>query len=99
MVEGESSKDLKQIILTDINRQRIYEPWKYTVIIKLMGKRLVHHYLKKKIQDLWRPTENLSLIDLGEDYYIVKFAKEENLSKVLQNGPWFINGFSFSVQK
>lgn len=51
-VEGDSSKDLKQIILTDVDKQRIYEPWKYSVIIKLMGKRLMQHNLKKKIQDL-----------------------------------------------
>lgn len=32
--------------------QRIYHPWKYSLIIKLMGKRIPHHYLKRKIQEL-----------------------------------------------
>ncbi|XP_070035165.1 uncharacterized protein [Nicotiana tomentosiformis] len=45
---------------------------------------------------MWKPNENLYL---GEDYYTVKFAEEENMVKVLQNGPWFINGFFLSVQK
>ncbi|XP_070025428.1 uncharacterized protein [Nicotiana sylvestris] len=90
---------IKSIALSDEDIQRIYEPWKFSMIIKLIGKRVLHHYLKVKIQNLWRPTENFSLIDLGEDYYTVKFNKEENSRKTLQNGPWFINGFFLSVPK
>ncbi|XP_070042758.1 uncharacterized protein [Nicotiana tomentosiformis] len=96
---GESSQNVRQIILTEDDRKRIYNPWRYSVIIKLMGKRLMHHYLKQKVQDLWKHNENFSLIDVEEDYYTVKFAKEENMIKVLQNGPCFINGFFLSVQK
>lgn len=29
--------------------------------------------------DLWKPSESFPLIDLGEDYYIVRFNKEENM--------------------
>lgn len=43
----ELSHKMKQIILSENDRKRTYKPWKYFVIIKLMGKRLVHHYLKK----------------------------------------------------
>ncbi|XP_075109000.1 uncharacterized protein LOC142180812 [Nicotiana tabacum] len=64
-----------------------------------MGKRLVHHYLKKKLYDLWKINENFPLIDLGEDYYTVKLAREENMTKILHNGHWFINGFFLSVLK
>ncbi|XP_070056894.1 uncharacterized protein [Nicotiana tomentosiformis] len=96
---AEKINEDNSIQLSPQDIQRIYEPWKFSVIIKLMGKRILHHYLKKKIQDLWRATEKFSLIDLGEDYYIVKFSKEENVIKALQNGPWFINSFFLSVQK
>ncbi|XP_019251301.1 PREDICTED: uncharacterized protein LOC109230234 [Nicotiana attenuata] len=90
---------LKQINLTAEDINRMYSPWKFSIIIKLISKRLVHHYLKKKLQDLWKINENLPLIDLGEDYYTVKLAKEENMIKILHNGPWFVNGFFLSTQK
>lgn len=77
--------------------QRIYQPWKYSVIIKLMVKRTLHQYLKRKIYQLWKPTENFNLIDLGADYFIVKFNKEENMSRALNSGTWFINDFFLSV--
>lgn len=58
-------RGIKRISLTEEDRQRIYEPWKCSIIIKLVGKCMLHHYLKKKIQELWKPTEEFSLIDLG----------------------------------
>lgn len=94
----EISENLLINLLVD-TLQRICQPWKFLLIIKLMGKRILHLYLKRKIQELWKPTENFALMDLGADYFIVKFNKEENMSKTLKNGPWFINGFFLSVQK
>ncbi|XP_019234667.1 PREDICTED: uncharacterized protein LOC109215103 [Nicotiana attenuata] len=92
-------KNLRQIILSEDDKQRMYNPWKYSLIIKLMGKRIVHHYLKRKTQELWKIDENYPLIDLGEDYYTVKLMKEESMTRILHNGPWFINGCFISVQK
>ncbi|XP_019238423.1 PREDICTED: uncharacterized protein LOC109218510 [Nicotiana attenuata] len=54
---------------------------------------------KKKLQDIWKITEKFPLIDLGKDYYTVKLAREENMTKILHNGPWFINEFFLSIQK
>lgn len=42
--------------------------------------------------DLWKPTEALTLIDLGYNFYIAKFNKPENIMKSLHGGPWFVNG-------
>ncbi|XP_019240946.1 PREDICTED: uncharacterized protein LOC109220933 [Nicotiana attenuata] len=97
--ESPSTKGIKVIALSEEDRQRIYEPWKYAIIVKLVGKRMMHHYLQKKIQDLWRPTEDLQMIDLGEDYYIIKFKKRDNMEKAVQQGPWFINGHFLSITK
>ncbi|XP_019257717.1 PREDICTED: uncharacterized protein LOC109235928 [Nicotiana attenuata] len=94
-----NSRGIKEITLTDEEKQRIYEPWKFSLIVKLFGKRILHHYLEKKIQELWRPTKNFPLIDLGDDYYIVKFTKRENMEKAFTQGPWFINGHYLSITK
>lgn len=34
------------------DKQRIYYPWRFTIIIKLQGKRLLHQILKRKLTDL-----------------------------------------------
>ncbi|KAK6782534.1 hypothetical protein RDI58_020330 [Solanum bulbocastanum] len=87
------------ICLTDEERKRIYQPWTYSITIKIFGKRINHQYLKRKLANLWRVSEDIELIDLGHDYYIVKFYKEESLQITLQHGPWFINGYFLSVKK
>lgn len=47
---------------------------------------------------MWRLTEEIVLIDLGHDYFIVKLLKEENVQKILQKCPWFVNKFFLSVK-
>lgn len=95
----DSQKDLQPseeqyvIILSPEEKPWIYQSWKLSVIIKLFGKRIAHQYFKQKILQLWKPTEDFPLIDLGEDFYIVEFLKEENMSRASHNGPWFIDGF------
>ncbi|XP_019251068.1 PREDICTED: uncharacterized protein LOC109229978 [Nicotiana attenuata] len=91
------SEGIKCISLSPEDKTRIYEPWKHAIIIKLVGKRMLHHYLKKKIQELWKPSEDFQLIDLGMDYYIIKLKKKENMEKAMQQGPWFINGYFLSI--
>ncbi|XP_070004053.1 uncharacterized protein [Nicotiana sylvestris] len=88
-----------KIFFSSEDRQRIYETWKYSIIIKLVGKCMLHHYLKRKIQDLWKPTEDFLLIGLGEDYYIIKFTKKENMDKAIHLGSWFINGHFLSISR
>ncbi|XP_070014183.1 uncharacterized protein [Nicotiana sylvestris] len=58
-----------------------------------------HHLLRSKLNDLWKPSEQLILIDLGWDFYIVKFSLEESMVKALHLGPWFISGNFLSVRK
>ncbi|KAG5629777.1 hypothetical protein H5410_001494 [Solanum commersonii] len=50
---------------------------------------------------MWRVSEEIVLIDIGYDYYIVKFFKEENLllQRTLQQGPWFVNGYFLSIKR
>lgn len=42
-----TTRGIKMITLTEEDRQRIYEPWKCSIIVKLCGKRILHQYLKR----------------------------------------------------
>lgn len=43
--------------------------------------------------------EQITLIDLGNDYHIVKFQAKINKNRVLHQGPWFIVENFDSVRK
>lgn len=51
--ESESEKD--RIFLSDQDKERIYQPWRFDVIVKLLGRKVSHQLLKSKINDLWKP--------------------------------------------
>lgn len=44
--------------------------------------------LANKVQGLWKTTKPFQLMDMENDYYLVKFQDEENYSNVLTKGPW-----------
>lgn len=79
--------------LTLEDRQRIYQPWLSSIILKLYGKSLA------QLIDLWKPTEPFSLIDLGKVYFVTKLTQHENMQKVLHEGPWFVTRSFLSVEK
>lgn len=66
---------------------------------KVFGQRFPHNYLKNKLMDLWKPSEPLILISLGNDYHVAKFNMRENTNKVIHEGPWFDAGNFVSVRK
>ncbi|PHU12222.1 hypothetical protein BC332_19152 [Capsicum chinense] len=84
-------------LLSDLEKERIYRPWRHLVIVKLMGRKISYQLLKSKIMELWKPSEPLILIDLGHAFFTAKFKKEENKIKALHSGPWFIVGGFLSV--
>lgn len=53
------------IPLTSSHKVKIYSPWQYSIIVKVFGRKVGHLTLKQKLQELWKPSESLSLIDLG----------------------------------
>ncbi|KAL4284648.1 hypothetical protein GQ457_16G019820 [Hibiscus cannabinus] len=54
--------------------------------------------LWNRIHALWAPQGSIQLVDLDNDYYLVKFAAEEDYAKVLTEGPWTIFGNYLIVQ-
>ncbi|PHU29900.1 hypothetical protein BC332_01993 [Capsicum chinense] len=78
------------ILLSNKEKQRLYNPWKRSVIIKSVGRKPNHQYLYSKPMDLGKLQESIILIDLGDDFYIVKLALEESQKRILLEGPWFV---------
>ena len=52
----------------------IRKPWKRCLIIKLLDKKVGFRFLKRKLLQIWKGTGVFELVDLGCDYYLVKFS-------------------------
>ncbi|XP_019234545.1 PREDICTED: uncharacterized protein LOC109215004 [Nicotiana attenuata] len=87
------------ILLSVEEKHRLYQPWQHAVIIMVYGRKVEHQLLRQKVYALWKPTENLPLIDLGSDFFLLKFQKEENKIHALQGGPWFVLNHFLSIRQ
>lgn len=61
-------------------------------------KNVRYRFLLQKLQQLWKLDEELKLMDLGKDYYLVKFKFDYNYSKVLHEGPWFVGQHFLTIR-
>ena len=56
-------------------------------------------YMDFKIRALWKPQGDLQCIDLGLDFFLVRFKLSEDYWNVVNNGPWFIRQQFLLVQR
>ncbi|XP_050259267.1 uncharacterized protein LOC126704310 [Quercus robur] len=89
---------LAAVKLSRETKLRIRKPWSQTLIIKLYGKTVGFNFLQSKLQYLWKPIGRLDCVDLGCDFYSVRFTLKEDMDSVLEKGPWFIGGQFLSIR-
>nr|POE91691.1 uncharacterized protein CFP56_53058 [Quercus suber] len=94
----ELREGLAAVKLSKETKLRIRGPWANTLIIKLFGKAVGFSFLQSKLNFLWKPSERIDLVDLGYDFYSVRFSLKKYLNSVLEKGPWFIGGHFFSIR-
>nr|XP_023884839.1 uncharacterized protein LOC111997033 [Quercus suber] len=93
LVEGEVA-----IKLSRETKLHIRERWAHSLIIKVYGRTVGFHFLHSRIMQLWKPTGRLDCIDLGEDFFLIKFGLIEDYDKVLKGGPWFVGEHYLTIR-
>ncbi|KAE8704592.1 hypothetical protein F3Y22_tig00110450pilonHSYRG00866 [Hibiscus syriacus] len=58
-----------------------------SVIVRLLGKSIVYRVLWHKINILWQPRERFQLIELDNEYFLVRFELENDYTEILIEGP------------
>ncbi|GKV42659.1 hypothetical protein SLEP1_g50035 [Rubroshorea leprosula] len=87
-VSGTPKKPIpKAFILKEI-WQKFCVPWKNSLIIKLLGKRINYHMLCARLSSEWRTKGEFEVIDIGNGYYVSKFSSSEDCSRILIGGPY-----------
>ena len=104
-MEADSDEDMDElreglvaVKLTRETKIRIRKPWSNALIIKLYGRTVGFNVLQNKLNFLWKRAGRLDCVDLGENFYSVRFSLREDLEAVLKNGLWFIGGHFLSIR-
>ncbi|KAJ4834692.1 hypothetical protein Tsubulata_003593 [Turnera subulata] len=54
-------------------KKRLEKSWERAVIVKLLGRTIGYRALHSKIQSMWKPTGPFRLIDMENNFYIIRF--------------------------
>ncbi|KAH9751256.1 putative ribonuclease H protein [Citrus sinensis] len=90
---------IPSVVFSQKMQEQLVRPWKNTVIVKLLGRSIGYRSLCTKLESLWRVERGFIVIDLENDYYLVRFGTEEDVEFALTQGPWTIFGHYLTVQK
>ena len=77
-------------IISIEEEERLNKSWKKTLIIKLLGKKISFRALESKLYQFWAREGILEIIDLSNNYYMVKFSSYYDYDFALTSGPQLI---------
>ena len=87
--EVEPGEGCVSIGLSKEEKRGIQAPWAQSLIVKTFGRNVGFMLLSSKISTLWNPLGRMDYIDIGYDYFLIKFELQADLDNVLKGGPWF----------
>ncbi|KAI9110662.1 hypothetical protein K1719_018528 [Acacia pycnantha] len=71
-------------------RKRLYRAWNQAVIVKLLGRNIGYKILLSILQKLWARKGVISLINVGNGFFVVKLSNKEDYNNALTGGPWML---------
>ncbi|KAJ4836505.1 hypothetical protein Tsubulata_036207 [Turnera subulata] len=88
----------KVVELSEAFLHRLRKPWDKAVVVKLLGRAIGFKTLQSKILSLWNPKGPIKIIDLENNYFVVRFWEEDDYHRALLDGSWSIFSHVLSVQ-
>ena len=74
-------------------------PQKFSLIVKLLGKRLGFHAMATWIRKVWAKKGDVKILDLTDEFFLVRFANEGDYKHALFEGPWLVADHYLLVQR
>ena len=73
------------------------KPWAKALMVKVFGRTVRFNYLNLKINALCRPTAKMDHVNLGKDYFLIRFHSPD-YDNVLKGGPWFVGEHFLAIK-
>ena len=88
------------LFFSDSAQKLMEDSMRNSVIVKLLGKRKTIGYrtLRTRIHALWKPLGEIKIVDLDNDFFIVKLNSHKDYLNAITGGPWVVLGHYLSVQ-
>ncbi|KAI9085956.1 hypothetical protein K1719_032033 [Acacia pycnantha] len=71
-------------------KRRLHKAWNRAVIVKLLGKSIGYKLLLSILQSLWAKKRVISVINIGNGFFVVKLSNRDDYFNALTGGPWML---------
>nr|XP_011457337.1 PREDICTED: uncharacterized protein LOC105349398 [Fragaria vesca subsp. vesca] len=75
------------------------KPWHNTIVLKPLGRTMSYNFLHQRLTSRWNLEGPWFLIDIPNDFFLVKFVMKEDMESVLTGGPLMIAGQYVAMQR
>ncbi|KAH9767310.1 DUF4283 domain-containing protein [Citrus sinensis] len=86
------------IVFSKRVHDKLIKPWQNSVVVKLLGRNIGYKVLCNRLKVMWPTIHDFSVIDLENNYYLVRLHSPEDAVYALTEGPWVIFGHYLTVQ-
>lgn len=83
--------------LSEERKGKMCAPWANALLVKVFDKNVGYHFLHSKLLGMWKLIGKMDCVDLGHDFFLIKFSIKENHSKVFRGGSRFVGGHYLSI--
>ncbi|XP_050222758.1 uncharacterized protein LOC126672849 [Mercurialis annua] len=89
---------MPKISFSEKVKSELSKQWRLTVIVKLLGRPIGYRNLCNRLETMWNFVERFDVIDLENNYFLVKFRNGQDMQSVITGGPWVMLGHYLSVE-
>ncbi|XP_039056568.1 uncharacterized protein LOC120199593 [Hibiscus syriacus] len=89
---------IPSICFSDRVHDQIDRNTRNAIIVCLLGRTIGCKTMVTRVHALWKPAGEMQLIDLDNNYFLVRFTDERDFTNVLTKGPWMIYGSYLTIQ-
>lgn len=96
---NKSTSPCSTIVVTDDELSKWAKPWRNSLIVKILGKKVSYRMLENKLRRSWLLNGDMRISDLAEDFYLVELSDIEDYRHALFEGPWKVVDHYLIVQR
>ncbi|KAI9074548.1 hypothetical protein K1719_043492 [Acacia pycnantha] len=99
VITEDENRNFPEFSFSEKMTKRLHKSWRWAVIVKLLGRDIGYKSLLSILQTLWAKRGVISVINVGNGFFVVKLSNKEDYLNALTGGPWMLFDHYLTVEK
>nr|XP_025688452.1 uncharacterized protein LOC112790332 isoform X1 [Arachis hypogaea] len=88
---------LYNIVIPEEVKSKLRKDWWKTLIVKLFERKIFLSAIQRRLQAMWGRMGSIKVIDIGNEFFLVKFFNSKDLDFAIMEGPWKISDHYLTI--